>query len=34
MVVWTQHPGITEIGDSGVNNTCGHYKMVAGLALL
>jgi len=26
--VWTQHPGTTEIGDSGVNNTCGHYNII------
>ena len=23
--VWTQQPGTTEIGDSGVDNTRGHY---------
>jgi len=27
--VWTQHPGTTESGDSGVDNTSGHYKLVA-----
>ena len=26
--VWTQHTGTTEIGDSGVNNTRGHYTTV------
>jgi len=26
--VWTQHTGTTESGDSGVDNTRGHYKFI------